>query len=136
MVCLKTWVLTLASIAVLAFPAQCQKIESGKITIRIDEIDRLGQNCTVDAASEEITYKLVGRTSAACTLLSAGNEYKAERATLKNPNNSDYETLVISIMKDGEKAQAGLCFRHSVGKGRKTRTLREPACAIANSVQI
>jgi hypothetical protein len=110
MTCLKTWVLTLASIVALAFPAPCQKIETEKITIRIDEIDRLGQNCTVDAASEKITYKLMGRTSAACTLLSAGNEYKAERAMLKNPNNSDYESPVINIMKDDEKRKLDSVF--------------------------
>jgi hypothetical protein len=94
----------------LAFPAPCQRIESDKITIRIDEIDRLGQNCTVDAASEKITYKLMGRTSAACTLLSAGNEYKAERAMLKNPNNSDYESPVINIMKNDEKRNLASVF--------------------------
>jgi hypothetical protein len=103
MFCFTRRVLIFGAITILALPASSQKNEGQKFAIRIDEIDRLGQTCTLSATTEKITYKLMARVSNACTWLSAGNEYKAYRTTLTNPNNAEYESPVITILKDIDK---------------------------------
>jgi hypothetical protein len=94
---------SLCVIAMIAVPLSSQNQENGKFTILIDEIDRVGHTCVVEATSEKITYKLMARLPGACAILAAGAEYEAYRETPGNgPKDEAEDSPTIIILNNGD----------------------------------
>jgi hypothetical protein len=98
----KTGLLTIA-FAVACFQSQAasaQINEKDKFTIRIVKIHHVHDGCTVDAVTAKVHYKLTSDSSGPCSMLSAGEDYKAVRVNLSpmppdNTSTGDTPALLI-----------------------------------------
>lgn len=59
--------------------------EKDKFTIRITRIERVQDGCIVQAVTDKVRYKLSSDISGPCSMLKAGQDYKAARGSVGDP---------------------------------------------------
>jgi hypothetical protein len=83
---------------------QCQVKEKDKFLVRVMKVARAGTGCLAEVQSDKVRYKLSSDSSGACSMLRAGELYKAYNVVVRKS----------SDQKDASKDVSELAIENNV----------------------
>jgi hypothetical protein len=100
--------ITVISLGLFLRPVSAQIPDKSKFNIHIVDIQRSQKSCTAEATTDTLKYKLSSDTLGPCSVLVAGENYKAARVSIESggtPGDKSEDDVLLIVFNNRENSR-------------------------------